>query len=41
MVFDFDLKFAFTVSPLALDFEKQEEKVHYSLRSETDLLAVR
>jgi len=41
MVFDFDLKYSFTTSPLALDFEKQEERVHYALKSEADLQACR
>ena len=41
MLYDFDLKFSFTVSPLALEFERRDEKVHYGLRSETDLLAAR
>ncbi len=41
MLFDFDVKYSFTTSPLALDFEKQEERAHYSLRSEGDLAACR
>lgn len=41
MPFDFDLKYAFTLSPPTLTFEKQEERAGYSLRSEADLQACR
>lgn len=41
MIFDFDLKYSFTLSPLTLQFEKQEEKAHYTLKSEADLKACR
>jgi len=33
MVFDFDLKYCFTGSPTILEFEKQEQRVRYLLRS--------
>jgi calcium-dependent protein kinase len=41
MAFDFDLKFAFTIAPPGITFEKQEEKVSFGLRSEADLQACR
>lgn len=41
IIFDFDLKYSFSISPVVLQFEKQEEKVQYILRSETDLKACR
>lgn len=33
MLFDFDLKYSFSTSPIALNFEKQEQRVQYLLRS--------
>jgi serine/threonine protein kinase len=41
MPFDFDLKFAFTISPPSLTFEKGEERASYVLMSEADLQACR
>lgn len=41
MVFDFDLKYGFTLTPSTITFEKQEEKKQYSLKSESDLQACR
>ena len=34
LVFDFDLKFCYTISPTVLEFEKQEQRIRYFLRSE-------
>jgi len=33
MLFDFDLKFAFTASPAAIIFEKQDERCQYTLKN--------
>ena len=41
MIYDFDLKYSYTTSPVALQFEKQEDRAHYSLRSQADLQACR
>jgi hypothetical protein len=41
MLFDFDLKYAFTLSPCTITFEKQEERATYTLRSDPDLQACR
>lgn len=41
MNFDFDIKYGFSTSPFALDFEKQEQKTHYTLKSEADVKASR
>lgn len=41
MIYDFDLKYSYTVSPVALQFEKQVERAQYSLTSEADLQACR
>lgn len=41
IIFDFDVKFAFTLNPICLTFEKGLEKSTYSLKSENDLMAIR
>jgi hypothetical protein len=41
VIFDFDLKFSFSGSPIYINFEKQEEKAQYVLRNEADLQACR
>jgi hypothetical protein len=41
MPFDFDLKFGFTASPPSIYFEKQEERVKYDFKAESDLRASR
>ena len=41
MNFDFDLKYAFALSPSAITFEKQEESTTYTLKSDADLQACR
>lgn len=41
MLFDFDLKFAFTASPAAIIFEKQDERCQYTLKNQADLKACR
>jgi len=41
MPFDFDLKFGFSLSPPTIYFEKQEERVKYEFKAESDLQACR
>ena len=41
MPFDFDLKYAFTVTPPSLTMGKQEDKVNFNLRSDSDLQLIR
>ena len=41
ILFDFDLKYGFTLAPFTLNFEKQEERVQFTFKSEADLQACR